>query len=627
MAVLKDLIVHGNSRFIDIAHFDKLKSNHLAADMGIFNKLVAVEASIDELEAGDLTAQSATVVGLLDVRGQLKTNSWTNSNIAAIEGNFYITPTLSAESSDNSIIEFTYDSENLVWEATIAGEFAVNQVGADRIEGEQNNAVQWSKGSKVLITGDIEKTDATYPLGTLVGYIKNTPIVDSETGNAQQIEVTNLTDNLGNTDIFDEIIADENSNSVYSYTYQNIKISLTQRYYGTGQNVNDGFYPIGILLAAQGRASKSFIDIYGGANLLHEDNLDIQAEQNNTSDYGGLAIPKVRIGNLRGLPNIKTGDFTNDAALPTGWGIYTDNGYFSGTIVSTYGEIGGFSIGPNDLSNGTLGSEQSVMISTGTIDLASIGGSKSINNWAFTAGNQFGVTADGTLYATKANITGEIIASKLTIQNNDGALYNGVTALESSRYSIEIKQDATDSSDSKTKTYLYPTLYYNGNVIDVNDSDFIWYNASEEISLLNPGTPGGPQGRFEANYESTYKVIYRIDNDTIISQTITPVNPMKQISKYITEITDGGISIHAVKTNENDLSGLRVEITGERLSFYQNEQEVAYIDSNQLYITKSVVLQQMEVGSPMVEDNIGGQWSWQVRQTENGNNLHLKWLG
>ena len=42
MAVLKDLIVHGNSRFIDIAHFDKLKSNHLAADMGIFNKLVAV---------------------------------------------------------------------------------------------------------------------------------------------------------------------------------------------------------------------------------------------------------------------------------------------------------------------------------------------------------------------------------------------------------------------------------------------------------------------------------------------------------------------------------------------------------------------------------------------------------
>ena len=64
-----------------------------------------------------------------------------------------------------------------------------------------------------------------------------------------------------------------------------------------------------------------------------------------------------------------------------------------------------------------------------------------------------------------------------------------------------------------------------------------------------------------------------------------------------------------------------------RLSFYRNaEDEVAYISGNKLYITQSVVLQQMDVGTPVADGGLG-QWSWKVHEVNDENNLYLKWLG
>lgn len=67
-----------------------------------------------------------------------------------------------------------------------------------------------------------------------------------------------------------------------------------------------------------------------------------------------------------------------------------------------------------------------------------------------------------------------------------------------------------------------------------------------------------------------------------------------------------------------------------RLSFYRGptnpNNEIAYISENKLYITQSVVLQQMDVGTKMV-NGVGGQWSWKVHAVNSKNNLYLKWLG
>lgn len=79
----------------------------------------------------------------------------------------------------------------------------------------------------------------------------------------------------------------------------------------------------------------------------------------------------------------------------------------------------------------------------------------------------------------------------------------------------------------------------------------------------------------------------------------------------------------AIIGDENDF---HIEVDGTEIGFYQASQKVAYINGNKLYITQSVVLQQMDVGTPVSEGGIG-QWSWKVHEVNDMNNLYLKWLG
>ena len=78
-----------------------------------------------------------------------------------------------------------------------------------------------------------------------------------------------------------------------------------------------------------------------------------------------------------------------------------------------------------------------------------------------------------------------------------------------------------------------------------------------------------------------------------------------------------------------DAAGFHIEMDGTELGFYQATRKVAYISNNQLYITQSVVLQQMDLGI-MVADSGLGQWSWKVHANGDNpprNNLNLKWVG
>lgn len=62
------------------------------------------------------------------------------------------------------------------------------------------------------------------------------------------------------------------------------------------------------------------------------------------------------------------------------------------------------------------------------------------------------------------------------------------------------------------------------------------------------------------------------------------------------------------------------------LGFYQEGERVAYINNNSLYITQTVVLQEMHLGE-RAENGGLGQWSWCVHPIGGQNNLYLKWLG
>lgn len=74
--------------------------------------------------------------------------------------------------------------------------------------------------------------------------------------------------------------------------------------------------------------------------------------------------------------------------------------------------------------------------------------------------------------------------------------------------------------------------------------------------------------------------------------------------------------------------GFHIKMDATKLSFYDDTgTEVAYISNQQLYITQSVVLEQMDLGTPETEEG-QGQWSWKLHENANGkNNMFLKWIG
>ena len=91
----------------------------------------------------------------------------------------------------------------------------------------------------------------------------------------------------------------------------------------------------------------------------------------------------------------------------------------SGKITSSSGKIGGFTIDGNSLNVGTWGTDNSVMLCTGSASSKSIGGSLSISGWAITAGARFGVTTSGDLYASNVSVTGAVYATSGSFSNCD----------------------------------------------------------------------------------------------------------------------------------------------------------------------------------------------------------------
>lgn len=109
----------------------------------------------------------------------------------------------------------------------------------------------------------------------------------------------------------------------------------------------------------------------------------------------------------------------------------------------------------------------------------------------------------------------------------------------------------------------------------------------------------------------------RVSLSTNAANGLTFYNDGQQVAQYGSDAVIGDPnSFHITITSNYQGTG------NPRISFYNNSSnEVAYISGDMLYITKTVVIQQMDVGD---ED---GQWSWKIHKVNGANNLYLKWLG
>lgn len=193
-------------------------------------------------------------------------------------------------------------------------------------------------------------------------------------------------------------------------------------------------------------------------------------------------------------------------------------------------------------------------------------------------------------------------------------------------------------------------LSKHGTYSEITDTEAVAENGKWYFTRSGAGTTADPY---------TYAVV-----DVPVGESVTGYYELTDIDQAVTNyvsshlaLTDDGLSLqqdgsdyrilistdglkiigangatvasYGTETTIGSATGFSVKITGTELGFYQGTQRVAYINNNQLYITQSVVLQQMDLGIPVASGGLG-QWSWKVHpngQTPSRNNLNLKWIG
>lgn len=158
----------------------------------------------------------------------------------------------------------------------------------------------------------------------------------------------------------------------------------------------------------------------------------------------------------------------------------------SGKLYATAGKIGGFAINPTFLKggSGSAGTADTIyLIPAGSSSSYSIGGSSSMSGWVITAGEDFGVTKTGAVYASNVHVTGEINATSGTLDN--------VTATNLTINSGNIDITASTGTNiikliSSTNANNYS--YFNPGTLQIYDTNTHTYINSELIQIVNSTT-------------------------------------------------------------------------------------------------------------------------------------------
>lgn len=313
----------------------------------------------NSLAANNITATNVTI------NDTLKAFKYELNTIQDLGGEFCVAPIIYIQSG--ATVNVSKASATTIT-VSILDKTAIT---SDSIPG-----VRWAQNSKIKFQGKIDGLNIRCS-GVMAAKLNTT-------ANTMSLTLT-----------VESSIADHFSTAKNGASYSDISVMLYQRYgKKIGSTTKNVYSPVGIRMSAIGSANSApYVDIWGSKSSSDPDTV--------------YTIPSVRLGYLDGL---KCG--TYDCV---GYGLYADNVYLNGTIISNSGQLGGFKIGANNLSNGIWGTDKSVLMSIGTTENKAIGGSSAISGWCFTAGSKFGVTTSGDLYASNANISGTINASKGTI--------------------------------------------------------------------------------------------------------------------------------------------------------------------------------------------------------------------
>lgn len=320
------------------------------------------------LAANNITATNVTV------NDTLKAFKYDLNTIQDLGGEFCVAPTIYIQSG--ATVNVSKASSTTIT-VSILDKTAIT---SDSIQG-----VRWAQNSKIKFQGKIDGLNIRCS-GIMAAKLNTT-------ANTMSLTLT-----------VESSIANHFATAKNGASYSDISVMLYQRYgKKIGSTTENIYSPVGIRMSATGSTNAApYVDIWGNKSNSDPDTV--------------YTIPSVRLGYLDGL---KCGNYDC-----VGYGLYADNVYLNGIIISNSGQLGGFKIGTNDLSNGTWGTDKSVLMSTGTTENKAVGGSSAISGWCFTAGSKFGVTTSGDLYASNAKISGTVTSENGKIGGFTISQYN-----------------------------------------------------------------------------------------------------------------------------------------------------------------------------------------------------------
>ena len=274
-----------------------LKGTGISGTLNVSGDTTLSDTSITDL----IVSNNAKINKTLIVEEEIRTPKWIVDNIANLGGEFIVAPTIIAENATS------------VQVAQASGGTRLLTITDNSITSDTFGGIVWKAGSIVKISGTLGDTVLTSVNGTMTEKLNTSSKV--------------LRVNVATTDL-DGIPEATTTYSLSGGTIKNLHIMM----YKVG-----GAVPVGIFLTSYGNSIEHYpyLEVYSGTTT------------------GTSYSPTVRLGYLPSLKNDNGTDLTVNNITPTGWGLYTSNGYFSGTIVSNSGKIGGWEIGTASLYNGT----------------------------------------------------------------------------------------------------------------------------------------------------------------------------------------------------------------------------------------------------------------------------------
>lgn len=386
------LELYFSTPFIDF-HFDNSNNDYtsriIEGGKGVLN-INGVTCSSSNLAANNVSATNVNVSSRINadaataifnnvyVKDELRSTTWAIDNITNLGSTFYVSPciiftnpSVYINSKSGTTVTLTITDNNII-SSTIGGQ-------------------TWTSGSKIKLMGRINTSVLGVANGTMARQLNTTTA-----------KTAYITLNFATTD---DCAGIEQGKTYSGSSVGDLKMMM----YEVNLNVNGATKnrPVGIRMSSYNEDKKSSIDIYDG-----------------TVDDGK---PIVRMGYLGELPAV-------NGENPTGYGFYAvGNAYFNGTLVSSSGKIGGFTISQYTLVNNN---------GTSTVGICSTDG----KGWAFWAGNTDGAKApfhvghNGKLYASGAEISGVITATSGKI----GSFTLDSTYLQSSDKTVGLSPTASD---------------------------------------------------------------------------------------------------------------------------------------------------------------------------------------